>query len=107
MAQEQEKVAESAKRIQSRRAQMISKFGVEDEEDLRKLIKRRARANKLRRERNQLAGEIAELVGGKMTAKSIVRELDGSVFLDQLAEMESENESIYDRLNHLHLRSYQ
>ena len=104
LGREQEKTAESAKRIQSRRSQMISKFGVEDEDDLRKLIKRRARAIQLRRERDQFAQEITDLIGGDATPKSIVKELDGESFIDRLSEMESEHENIYERMNHLHRR---
>jgi uncharacterized protein YhaN len=104
LGREQERIAEAAKKVQQRRAQLMKQCGVVDQDDLRSLLKRIKRASALRKERGGLVKQIVEAMDNQVSAKDITKQLGSDQFVNRLKKMESNHDDVTKQLETLYQR---
>jgi uncharacterized protein YhaN len=95
---EQEKVAREAKRLRERRQQLVAKYGVVDAQELKAMVQRRAEAQKLRRQRDELLQQIATQLGSCCTVPQLRKDLERGNFEERLRGWEKDFDQMTARL---------
>ena len=101
LGREQARIAETAKKSQQRRNQLMEQCGVVDLDELKTLVKRSKRAKTLRKERDDLVKRIVEVTDNQLSPREVVQQLGSDRFLNRLKKMESKFDNINRELREL------